>query len=64
MRRTGSDPPVISRECRCISYYLLHVVDFRHYTANISLRKRTVERLYDGMMKERLIYVRLSVLRI
>src|SRR6266550_2390965 len=60
---TGSDPPVISRECRCISYYLLRVVDFRHFTANVSLRRRTVEGLYDAMMEERLIYVRLDVLR-
>ncbi|KAF8316527.1 hypothetical protein F5887DRAFT_1150370 [Amanita rubescens] len=38
MRRTSSEPPVIS--------------------PNISLRKRTVEGLYDAMMEERLIYVR------
>ncbi len=61
--RTGSGPPAISRECRYISYYLLREVDFRDFTANVRPRKWTVEGLYDAMMEERLIYVRLGVLK-
>ncbi len=59
----GSDPPIFSRECRYISYYLLRVVDFLHFTANVCPRKWTVEGLYNAVMEERLIYVRLGVLR-